>query len=281
MKFEKLEKKKPFQNTIAIVCGGSSGIGRETSILLTKLGASVCIIAFDNLDSITADLNKEKVNKDQFVESIFCDVTDYYELQVKISNFVEKYGTPDYLFNFVGFAIAQYVEKLTIENFKKNMDINYYGVLNPIHILLPYFRKEKKGYIMNTSSMMGYMGMMGYASYSPTKFAIVGLTESLRHELKPFNIHFSLLFPPDTKTPGFKKENETKPEECVILSEKGKLMLPTDVAKAVIKGVLKHKFNILPGTAKLYKILYRYFPKIFRKVLDHDYKVARKKLGKK
>ena len=57
--------------------------------------------------------------------------------------------------------------------------------------------------------MMGYFGIMGYTAYAPTKFAIVGLTDALRNELKPYNISFSVLYPPDTDTPGFEVENRT------------------------------------------------------------------------
>ena len=90
--------------------------------------------------------------------------------------------------------------------------------------LLPHFMAARKGHIVNVSSMMGYFGIMGYAAYAPTKFAIVGLTEALRHELKPYNIGMSVLYPPDTDTPGFEKENRTKPGECAMMSSKVKLL---------------------------------------------------------
>ena len=84
----------------------------------------------------------------------------------------------------VGYAYPQYIQNLQIQDFKKNMEVNYYGQLNPILCILPYFMQRKRGYIANVSSMMGYFGIMGYATYAPTKFAIAGLTEALRHELK-------------------------------------------------------------------------------------------------
>ena len=121
---------------------------------------------------------------------------------------------------------------------------------------------------------------MGYATYSPTKHAIVGLAETLRHELKPFAVRISVLYPPDTRTPGFQKENQTKPPECAILSEKAELLELEEVAETFIEGVLSNKFQILPGKARLYWRLFRHLPRLVRMLIDSDYARARKKLGK-
>ncbi len=275
-------EKSYFKDKIAIICGGSKGMGKETSKLIVKMGGSVLIIARDveELKNATEEMNKLKIVDSQFVKYVSCDTTDMAKLKPLIDDFIDKHRVPDYLINLVGYAYPQYIEKLTLDDFKRNMDVNFYGTLVPILTLLPYFMKEKRGYIANTSSMMGYFGMMSYATYCPSKFAIVGLTESLRHELKPYNIRFSILYPPDTDTPGMAKENETKPEECKILSESVKLLSAEEVAKAFIKGIRKRKYNILPGEAKMVWLLYRYLPRLVRSIMDGDYKKARKRLGK-
>ena len=271
-----------FKDKFAIICGGSKGMGKETSKFFVKMGGSVLIVARDNevLKTVAKELNQLKIAESQFVEFFSCDTTDMDKLKPLIKDFINNHRVPDYLLNLVGYAYPQYIEKLTLDDFKKNMDVNYYGQLVPILTLLPYFMKEKRGYIANTSSMMGYFGMMGYATYCPSKFAIVGLTEALRHELKPFNIGFSILYPPDTDTPGMAIENETKPEECKILSESVKLFSAEEVAKVFIKGIRKRKYNILPGEAKLIWLLYRFLPRLVRWVMDRDYKKARKRLCK-
>ena len=271
-----------FKDKIAIICGGSKGMGKETSKFIVKMGGSVLIIArdIDVLKIVAEELNQLKITESQFVEFYSCDTTDMDKLKPLIKDFISNHRVPDYLLNLVGYAYPQYIEKLTLDDFKKNMNVNYYGQLVPILTLLPYFMKEKRGYIANTSSMMGYFGMMSYATYCPSKFAIVGLTEALRHELKPYNIGFSILYPPDTDTPGMATENETKPEECKILSENSKLLTAEEVAKVFIKGIRQRKYNILPGDAKMVWLLYRYLPRLVRYFLDGDYKKARKHLGK-
>lgn len=282
MKKEKLIRKQPFKDKIAIITGGSQGLGKATAKYIVELGGSVCIIArrTEILKEAANEINEVKMYDSQFIEIITCDTTIMDKLKPLLIEFIEKYGIPDHLFNCVGYAYAEYIENLSLDDFKKNMEVNYYGQLVPILILLPYFMKEKKGYIANVSSMLGYMGLMGYATYVPSKYAVVGLSETLRNELRPYNINVSILYPPSMDTPGFEKENETKPEECRLMEERGGLETPEDVAEVFIEGILKSKFNILPGEANFIWKLNRHFPKIIRNWSDKSYKKARKRLGK-
>ncbi|MHA1726734.1 MAG: SDR family oxidoreductase [Promethearchaeota archaeon] len=279
---EKLIQKQPFKGKTAIICGGSSGMGLAVAKLFVQHGGSVCIIArrVDVLNQATKEIESVKSKNTEFVENISCDTTDFEKLKPLLEDFISRHGVPDYLFNAVGYACSKYVQDYTVEDFKNNMNVNYYGQLVPILILLPHFMKEKNGHIINFSSMMGYFGIMGYAAYAPTKHAIVGLSEALRNELIPYNIKISVVYPPDTNTPGLQKENETKPEECKMLSESAKILEPEEVGDVVIDGVLKGKYNILPGEAKMIWRLFRHFPRLVRYIVDNDYKKARKKLGK-
>ncbi|MFX1572297.1 MAG: SDR family oxidoreductase [Promethearchaeota archaeon] len=282
MKKEKLIKKQPFKNKIAIITGGSQGLGKATAKYFVELGGSVCIIArrTEILKEAANEIEEVKQVDSQFIEIITCDTTIIDKLNPLLTEFLEKHGIPDYLFNCVGYAFADYIENLSLEDFKMNMEVNYYGQLVPILILLPYFMKEKKGYIANVASMLGYMGLMGFATYVPSKYAVVGLSETLRNELKPYNIKVSILYPPAMDTPGFERENKTKPEECRLMEERGGLETPEDIAEVFIHSILKTKFNILPGEAKLIWKLNRYFPKLIRIWSDKSYKKARKRLGK-
>jgi short-subunit dehydrogenase len=102
----------------------------------------------------------------------------------------------------------------------------------------------------------------------------------MRHELKPFHIDVSVLFPPDTDTPGFEIENRSKPPECVMISQGAKVLPPTKVAAVFVEGLLNKKFFILPGDANSTWRLFRHFPWLVRAVIDRQYYTARKKLGK-
>ncbi len=273
----------PFKGKVAIIPGGSKGMGKATARHFVELGGSVCIIArnLEILKQAAQEIESKKTDESQFIEIISCDATDMDKLKPLLTDFINKHGTPDYLFNFVGFAIVQYLEKLTLEDFKRNMDVNYYGQLVPTLIILPYFMEAKKGYISFTSSVLGFMAIMGYSTYVPSKFAIVGLAEILRHELLPYNIKVSILFPTDTDTPGFAEENKLKPQECKIISESGTIMTADEVAEVFIDGVLNEIFEILPGEAALQIKDMRENPADIRGVLDSLYKRARRKTKRK
>ncbi len=282
MKKEKLVRQQPFKDKIAIITGGSQGLGKASAKYFVELGGSVCIIArrTEILKEAANEINELKLGDSQFIEIIACDTTIMDKLKPLLTEFIEKYGIPDYLLNCVGYAYANYIEKCSLGDFKKNMEVNYYGQLVPILILLPYFMKEKKGHIVNVSSILGYMGLMGFTTYVPSKYAVVGLSETLRNELKPYRINVSILYPPSMDTPGFEIENKTKPEECRIMEARGGLETPENVAEVFIHGILRNKFNILPGEAKFIWKLNRHFPKIIRYWSDKSYKKARKRLGK-
>lgn len=279
---EKLIKKQPFKGKVAFLIGASTGMGRAIAKDFVQLGGSVLIIARRQnvLEEAAKEIQQKISDKSQFVDSISCDATDMEKLKPLLEDFIKNHGLPDYLFNLVGRAIPGYIEQYILEDFKENMNMNYFGQLIPTLILLPYFMREKKGHLIYFSSILGYLGMMGFCAYVPTKFAIVGLAEALRNELRPYNIKCSIVYPPDTNTPGLKTENEGKTPECVMMSETGGLLEPEEVAEYVIEKILKNKFHISPGMAKTFRYLHRIFPKVVRWYLDRDYKKARKKLGK-
>lgn len=279
---DKKKKNQSLKGSTAILSGASTGIGKATAKEFVQLGANVCIIArrSDVLNKTIEDLRKELIHNSQFVEAINCDATDMDKLQPLIENFIEKHGIPEYLINLVGYALPDYIENYKFEDFKENMENNYYGQLIPTLILLPYYLKEKRGHIGFVSSVAGYFGVMGYAAYSPTKFAIVGLAETLRNELSPYNINISIIYPPDTQTPAFERENIKKPKECMIMSERAGLVQPEEVARPLMEGLIKKKFYILIGKAKFLWRMKRLFPNLVNNISDKELKKARKKLGK-
>lgn len=274
--------KNTFANTFFVICGGSKGIGRATARRIVQLGGNVCIIARTPgpLQEARQELEAARVDDGQWVESIAADTTDMEALRPPLEDVIARRGVPDYLLNAVGYAYPQYFEKLSLADFRRNMEVNYFGQLVPSLIVLPHMMQARKGHVAFVSSVLGYMGLIGYATYTPTKYAVFGLAESLRHELKPYNIHFSVLFPPDTDTPGFAIENQTKPPETAILSETTKLLTPEQVAEAFIAGLRRRKFEILPGEAGWIRLVTRLAPGLVRRFIDRDLQKARRKLGK-
>ncbi len=279
---KKLIKNQPFKGKWAIISGGSKGIGKATAKIFAQLGGNVCIVArtLETLNDAAEEIKSLKVDETQLVEVISCDMSNMEQVDRLFKEHIKEFGVPEYSFNFVGISYPNYTDKLTIEDYKFHMDTNYFGQLNSILTILPYYMERKEGYFINMSSLAGYIGVMGYAAYTPTKFAIVGLSEVLRNEYKQYNIKVSIVYPPDTDTFGLHEEAKTRPEELNIIAEKGGLMQPDEVARIIIKGVLKEKFYIHAGSSKVYWRIMRLFPKLVHKFTDSDLKKARKKLGK-
>ena len=140
-------KKQPFKNKTAIVCGGSKGIGKETAREIVLLGGSVLIIARNNehLEAAAQEIRDLRQADYQFVSAIACDTTDKERLEPALTEFVGQHGVPDYLINVVGYAYPQYVQELTLEDYRRCMEVNYFGQLIPTLILLPHFMTARKG----------------------------------------------------------------------------------------------------------------------------------------
>jgi gluconate 5-dehydrogenase len=118
--------RRPLKNKTAIVCGASKGIGKETAKEIVLLGGSVCVIArhVEPLQSAAREMQDLVREDSQFVEVIACDATDMEQLKSPLTEFVDRRGIPDYLINVVGYAYPQYVQELTLADFRKSMEVN-------------------------------------------------------------------------------------------------------------------------------------------------------------
>lgn len=275
-------RQRPFTGKTAILSGASKGIGKETAKEIVSLGGCVCIIARNPqpLEDAARELQALIRDDEQFVDTIECDSTDAKRLGPRLLEFVDRRGVPDYLLNMVGAAYPKYLQDTTLADYRESMETNYFGQLVPTLILLPALIEAGRGHIAFVSSMLGFMGIMGYAAYTPTKHALVGLAEVLRQELAPSGIQVSVLFPPDTDTPGFEIENRSKPQETALLSSNVKVMTAQAVAEVFVSGLLRRSYFILPGEAGLVWRVNRLLPWLVRWIGDRQYRQARAKLGK-
>uniref|UniRef100_A0A803LBN0 3-dehydrosphinganine reductase n=1 Tax=Chenopodium quinoa TaxID=63459 RepID=A0A803LBN0_CHEQI len=127
-------------------------------------------------------------------------------------------------------------------------DVNVIGTFHLIKAALPLMKKDRKSRgpasIAIISSQAGQVGIYGYTAYSASKFALRGLAEALQHEVIADDIHVSLIFPPDTDTPGLEEENRRKPELTSIIAGSSGMMKADEVAKKTIDGIKKGSFII-------------------------------------
>lgn len=248
-----------FSAKLAYITGGSSGIGLETAALLASQGCRLVLMARDQarLDEACRYIEEQAGQTGrqiQAVPTVSMDVADNDEVREKIKAAVDRYGIPDILINSAGIGTADYFEDISYESFDAVMKINVYGTRNAVSAVLPYMKQKGSGHIVNLSSAAGLMGMFGYSLYSASKYALMGFSECLRIELKRYNIHVSVVCPPEVETPFIEEEARTLPPEARAVKTLAGLLEPGYVAKRIVKGIKKKRFLIVPGL--LTKLLY-------------------------
>jgi len=252
-----MTKIKSFANKVVLVTGGSSGIGLATAHLLAQMGANVWLIASrqEKLENALFSVQAACVNPSQRCGMVTADVSDSDQVEKAVAQVIESTGVPDLLINSAGVCQPGYVQELDLGLFRWMMDVNYYGTLHVTKALLPAMIERRSGYIVNISSMAGFVGLFGYTAYGASKFAVRGFSEALRAEMKPYGIGVSIVYPPDTDTPQLTYEKQFKPVETQALTGTASMMTADAVAGDILKGIARGQYAILPGLES--KLIYR------------------------
>jgi NADP-dependent 3-hydroxy acid dehydrogenase YdfG len=170
---------------VVFITGVSSGFGKCTAEYLAQRG----YVVYGT--SRKATLGNTKINV------LKADVTDVASVKSAVATILQKEGRIDVLINNAGMGISGPIEYASIEDVKVQMDTNFIGVVNTIQSVLPTMRNQKRGTIINISSIGGLMGLPFQGFYSASKFAVEGMSEALRMELMPFGIKVIVIRPGD------------------------------------------------------------------------------------
>jgi short-subunit dehydrogenase len=244
------------------ITGGSTGIGLAVARLMAKRGANIIVFARTRhkLEAALREVQRRRVSSDQRFGYRVLDVAEHSMVQAVMGEAVQTFGPPDVLINCAGRAIPHAFEDITFAQFDETMRINLYGIWNTVAALVPAMQASG-GAIVNVASMAGFTGVFGYSDYCASKFGVIGLSEVLRQELRRDKISVHVLCPPDTDTPGYAVENLTKLPETKAISAGARIMSPDEVAWALIKGMARGRFMIIPGwEGKLAYFMKRHVP---------------------
>ncbi|MGF1538861.1 MAG: SDR family oxidoreductase [Pleurocapsa sp.] len=238
-----------YKDRHAIITGGSSGIGKATAKLLVQQGANISIIARDRSKLATAkqEIQQVIIDPNQYILTLSADVAQPREIDSAINKAITQLGSPDLLITAAGIARPGYFADIPIEVFENTMAVNYFGSLYSIRAVLPAMERQSKGQIVLIASGAALIGIYGYTAYCPSKFALRGLGESLRGELKPKGIRVAIVYPPDTDTPQLAEENKTKPPATKRITATAAIWTPEAVARQILQGVENRHFTITPG----------------------------------
>jgi 3-dehydrosphinganine reductase len=239
----------PFDQQHVIITGGSSGIGLATACQLAAAGAHITIVARrpDRLAEAQREIEQARAKPTQRVVSVAADVALCSAAERAVHEAIAQNGPPDIVITSAGMVQPGLFETQPIDAHEQTMRVNYFGTLYVLEAALPAMLARGRGHLVLVSSGAGLYGVYGYSSYSPSKFALHGLAQALRSELKPHGIHVVVVFPPDTHTPQLEQENLTKPAETRRINGAAPPLEADEVARAIVRGIRRRHFAISPG----------------------------------
>ncbi len=269
-----------FEGQRALITGGSSGIGLALGKALAREGAHVGLLARDQ-EKLTAACEvvaQESLHPNQSITTLSCDITNFETVQRTLSRWTTQYGLPDLVINSAGVAYPGYFESLDIETFHWLMDVNYFGTLHVIKALTDGFLERGSGTFVNIASQAAFIGVFGYSGYGASKYAVRGLSDVLRAELKPRGIQVALVFPPYTQASQLDFEDPLKPFETREIAGSAHILSPEEVAADILKGIRRGRYVIIPGLeGKLFYRLTHLLGNLTYPVMDWMVRQARKK----
>ncbi len=183
---------------IVLITGASSGIGKKTALLLAQKGYTVY--------AGTRDPQKLKDEHHKNLHAIPLDITNQKDIADTVKHIIGEHNRIDILINNAGYGLVSTVEEVTEEEMLEQFNINVFGVLRICKSVIPVMRENTSGIIINISSFLGKIGLPLLTFYNASKYAVEGITDSLRYELRDFNIRVHSIMPGFFST-NFAKEN--------------------------------------------------------------------------
>lgn len=184
-----------FKGKVAVITGGSRGLGLVIAEQLAAEGAKVALLARDQGELANAENEISKHGDKVEVLSVTCDVRERGQVEAAIERVVQRFGTIDLLINDAGTIEVGPVENMQLEDFDDALATHLWGPLYTMRATLPYFRKQGSGRIVNIASIGGKIAVPHLLPYSASKFALVGLSNGMQAELAKDNITVTTVNP--------------------------------------------------------------------------------------
>ena len=227
-----------YSGKVVVITGASSGIGEQSAEEFAKLHANVVLVArnIEQLQKVATKLSKYQTETLVYA----CDISVKEQVDKMGKTVIEKFGTVDVLVNNAGFGIYNTVEKTKIDEMESQISTNFLGMMYCTKSFLPKMLQQRSGHIVNVASVAGSIGIPGMASYCASKFAMLGFSESLSHELKGTGVGITVVSPIMVRTNFFNHESFGKMPRYSATS-----LDPKTVANAIVKAASSPRLEIV------------------------------------
>ncbi len=252
-----------FENARVFITGASAGIGASLAVAFAREGARVAFAARrkEKLQAVKARI--DALGGESII--VPCDVTSRHSIDAAVSKTVETFGGLDIAVANAGFGVSGVFTSLRTEDFRRQFDTNFFGLVDTIYATLPRLR-ETKGQLVLVGSVLGRFGTPGSPAYGSSKFAVVGLAESIYYELADLGIAVTCINPGTVESDFRRTDNEgtfTPDREDYAPSW---LRVPTERAvRAMLKAIYARKTEaVVTGHGRFLVTFARHFPRTFR-----------------
>ncbi|KAI7846394.1 hypothetical protein COHA_000105 [Chlorella ohadii] len=239
--------------THVLITGGSKGLGLALARLCVQRGCSVTVVARSqpDLDAALQQLREAAQaggaeHAGQRLQALSADTADPDKLKAVFAEAERAAGPIDVLICNAGFSVPGLFVEQGPEVHERQMRVNYLGTVHTVQAALPGMLERRQGRMLLVASTLSILGLAGYASYAPSKWAVRGLADCLHNELQGTGVHISVAYPPDTDTPGYATEMETKPALCKAVNAAlgSELFSAEKVAQALLGGIERGDYHL-------------------------------------
>lgn len=265
-----------FTGQVVFITGGSAGIGAGLGREFARQGARVALAgrSVERLDETVLDIETSGGE----AMGVVCDVTSRESLDGAVREVIERWGQIDVVVANAGFGVSGGLDVLSTEDYHRQFDTNFFGLIDTIYATLPHLRKSR-GRLVLISSVMGKLGRANSSAYAASKFAVCGLSESIHYELRRDGVSVTCI------NPGLVESNFRKTDNASVYhADKNEpapqwLVVPTEVAaRAMVRAIRKRRREAtITGHGKILVALHNYLPWLFHWVMRRTQPVVWRK----
>lgn len=250
--------RRAFADQVVVVTGAASGIGARLAVRLLEAGARVVLVDRDAVGLTGLQLPSGPA------ERVVADVTDEAAVQRAIERAVERFGRIDVLINNAGVGVGGEVRDHGISDWARCLDVNLWGVIYGVRAAYPIMIEQGAGHIVNVASVAGLVPLPGEAAYCASKYAVVGLTRTLRTEAAGLGVDVTLVCPGKIETPIYATSPIRGYDKDKVLALWPKGITPDACALIMLRGIARRRGTVvITRFARALNVINRVSPRLW------------------